>query len=57
MEEKKYIIEGKEYDSYEAAMEAKCIARILRGGDEVCYCRYCGKPNPVGYYKCEWCLQ
>lgn len=57
MEKKKYIVEGKEYDDYEEAMEAKCVARILRSGGDVCYCRYCGKPNPVGYFKCEWCLQ
>ena len=57
MTDKKYIYEGVEYESFEEAEEAKCVARIIRGGAEVCYCRYCGKPNPVGYYKCEWCLQ
>lgn len=57
MEKKKYVVDGKEYDSYEDAMEAKCINRIIRGGNEVCYCRYCGNPNPVGYFKCEWCLE
>lgn len=57
MAEKKYVVEGVEYDSFEEAEIAKCENRILRGGDEICYCRYCGKPNPVGYFKCEWCLE
>lgn len=57
MEGRKYIVDGVEYDSFEEACEAECVKRIIRGGDDVCYCRYCGKPNPVGYFKCEWCLE
>lgn len=56
-QKKKYVIDGKEFDSYEEAMEYECIQRILRNGNDVDTCRYCGKPNPLGFWKCEWCGQ